>query len=108
MRTSILVLSIISIPSRLFLLPNRNILSLWKIWEKLEKVPIRRCHWRGIIASVGARHNRDGNKDTSSIFFDSIEGKDVRELNTGMQSSSDPVWPPDGKSWVRNLWQIVG
>jgi dipeptidyl aminopeptidase/acylaminoacyl peptidase len=49
------------------------------------------------IAYVITRYNMDENKGASSIFLVSIDGKDSREFNTGMELSSDPVWSPDGK-----------
>ncbi len=49
------------------------------------------------IAYVIARYNMDENKGESSIFLVAIDGKGPHEFNTGMESSSDPVWSPDGK-----------
>ncbi|HUI31502.1 MAG TPA: S9 family peptidase [Candidatus Acidoferrales bacterium] len=49
------------------------------------------------IVCVITRYSMDENKGASSIFFVSIDGKERHEFNTGMKSSSDPVWSPDGK-----------
>jgi dipeptidyl aminopeptidase/acylaminoacyl peptidase len=53
------------------------------------------------IAYVVTKYNMDENKGASGIYLVSIDGKgkDVKSyaFNTGMKSSSDPVWSPDGK-----------
>lgn len=49
------------------------------------------------IAYVVTKYNMDENNGASQIFLVSIDGENVHEFNTGMKSSSDPVWSPDGK-----------
>ncbi len=49
------------------------------------------------VAYVITNYSMEENKGTSGIYLVSIDGKDVREFNTGLKSSSDPVWSPDGK-----------
>jgi len=49
------------------------------------------------IAYVVTKYNMDENKGASSIFLVSIDGKEGHEFATGMKSSDDPVWSPDGK-----------
>ena len=49
------------------------------------------------IAYVITKYSIDENKGASGIDLVSADGKEAREFNTGMKSSSDPIWSPDGK-----------
>ncbi len=49
------------------------------------------------VAYQVTSYSMEENKGWSTIYLVSIEGKEVREFNTGMKSSSEPVWSPDGK-----------
>jgi dipeptidyl aminopeptidase/acylaminoacyl peptidase len=42
-------------------------------------------------------YSMEQNRGWSTIYLVSIDGKDVREFITGMKSSSEPVWSPDGR-----------
>lgn len=48
------------------------------------------------IAYVITTYKMDQNTGSSAIYIVSVDGKDAHELNTGMKSSSDPIWSPDG------------
>ncbi len=49
------------------------------------------------IAYVVTTYDMDANKGTSKIYLVSIDGGASSELQTGLASSSEPSWSPDGK-----------
>ena len=50
-----------------------------------------------MIAYQITTYSMEQNRGWSTIYLVSIDGKDEHEFVTGMKSSSEPVWSPDGK-----------
>ncbi len=49
------------------------------------------------VAYEVTSYSMEENEGWTNIYLVSIDGGEVRELDTGFKSSSDPVWSPDGK-----------
>ncbi|MGO9480259.1 MAG: prolyl oligopeptidase family serine peptidase [Candidatus Kryptoniota bacterium] len=98
MRKSILFLSLIafSIPVISIAQPKRPITveDMWKVARVSD--PQVSPDGKSVAYEV-TNYDMDANKGTSKIFLVSIDGGAPGELHTGMKSSSDPVWSPDGK-----------
>ncbi len=90
-----IILALLLIPA--FVFAQKHPLTVEDMW-KVGRVSDPQVSPDGkTVAYVITNYSMEENKGTSAIYLVSIDGKDVREFNTGLKSSSDPVWSPDGK-----------
>ncbi len=98
MRKSVLFISLISFSMPIVsLAQQKHPITVEDMWKVARVSDPQISPDRKTIAYTVTNYDMDANKGTGTIFLVSIDGGTPREMQTGMRSSSDPIWSPDGK-----------